>query len=91
MALTAGAPIRRVVTNIVGHVAQLVVTGTVLGLIVAIPAMRFIEKQLYGVSAHDPIVFIGAALALLAVGVSASSAPARRAARVDPQIVLREE
>jgi putative ABC transport system permease protein len=89
--IALGAPIRRVVANVVGHGARLVVTGTVVGLIVAIPTMRLIEKQLYGVRANDPIVFIGVALALLAVGVSASSAPARRAARVDPQIVLREE
>jgi putative ABC transport system permease protein len=50
-----------------------------------------IESQLFGVGARDPLVFAGAAVTLLLVAVAASWVPARRAARVDPQIALSVE
>jgi ABC-type antimicrobial peptide transport system permease subunit len=86
-----GAPVRAVVSSVIGYGVRLVTIGSIVGLIVASLATRAIENQLYGVSAHDPSIFVGVALGLLLVGVAASSAPARRAARVDPQIALREE
>jgi len=79
------------VRNVVGYGARLVVIGAIVGLVIASWATRAIEAQLYGVGARDPMIFIGVSLGLLAVGIAASSAPARRAARVDPQIALREE
>jgi ABC-type antimicrobial peptide transport system permease subunit len=39
----------------------------------------------------DPLVFGGLAAFLLAVALAAAYLPARRATRVDPAIVLREE
>jgi len=46
---------------------------------------------LYGVSAADPVSWLGAALVLLAVSTLANFIPAWRAARVDPSIALRTE
>jgi predicted permease len=89
--IALGAPIRVVMTNIVGYGVRLVVLGAVVGIFIASIATRAIESQLFGVGAHDPTVFIGVAFGLLAVSIAASSAPARRAARVDPQVALREE
>jgi predicted permease len=89
--IALGAPIYAVVRNVVGYGARLVVIGAIVGLVIASWATRAIEAQLYGVGARDPMIFIGVSLGLLAVGIAASSAPARRAARVDPQIALREE
>ena len=65
--------------------------GLVIGGIVAIAATRLIAAQLYGVGAHDPVVFGTTALLLLGVAAVASSLPARTAAAVEPSIALRSE
>ena len=45
----------------------------------------------FGVSASDPVTFIGAATILMAAALLASYLPARRASRLDPMAALRHE
>jgi putative ABC transport system permease protein len=65
--------------------------GIALGAALSLAAGRLLADQLYGVTAHDPAVFLTAALVLGATGLVASYLPARRAARLDPIAALREE
>jgi ABC-type antimicrobial peptide transport system permease subunit len=63
----------------------------VIGAALSLAASQVLATQLFGVTAHDPWVFLAAALVLGATGLAASYVPARRAARVDPMQALREE
>ena len=65
--------------------------GISMGLIGAFTLTRFMRGLLFGVSATDPLTFVGVVLLLTLAALSACYFPARRAMRVDPMVVLREE
>jgi predicted permease len=73
-----------------GALAQ-ILCGLAIGLPVAIWAGRILQSQLFGVRNGDPLVFGGAAGALIACAVLAALVPARRATRIDPVQALRAE
>jgi len=45
---------------------------------------------LYGLEPRDPVTLIGASAVLALIGALAGWLPARRAARIDPAVVLRQ-
>jgi predicted permease len=65
-------------------------SGMALGLLAAIPGVRLLGSQLYGVTAADPMTFGFLLLLFLGAGALASDLPARRASRIDPAGVLRD-
>jgi putative ABC transport system permease protein len=67
------------------------VIGIVLGAFGAIGLTRLMRSLLYGISATDPVVFSLVAAGLAVVAFGACWVPARRAARVDPNVALRNE
>jgi putative ABC transport system permease protein len=67
------------------------VLGVVIGALGALGVTRLMRSLLYGVSATDPIVFSVVAAMLVIVALGACWVPARRAARVDPNVALRDE
>jgi len=52
---------------------------------------RFLEHQIWGVTATDPWTFGAVVVLIIAVGAAACLSPALRATRVDPMIALRYE
>lgn len=86
-----GAQGRDIVWLTIRRGTALVATGVALGVAVALVATRMIAGLLYGVAPNDPATFAVVALFLTAAGLSASWLPARRAARVDPAVMLRAE
>ena len=65
--------------------------GLAIGAPLAVLAGRAIASQLYGVSATDVRVLLGAASVLSLVAAVAGFVPGRRAARVDPVVALRAD
>jgi putative ABC transport system permease protein len=69
----------------------LAVGGLVIGIIAALLAGQLIADQLYGVAPTDRLTFIVVTVLVLAVVLLACWLPARRASRVDPIVVLRQD
>ncbi|MYH49761.1 MAG: ABC transporter permease [Gammaproteobacteria bacterium] len=65
--------------------------GVGIGVVGAFTITGLLEALLYDVPATDVVTFAGTASVLVAVALLASWLPARKAGRVDPVLVLREE
>jgi ABC-type antimicrobial peptide transport system permease subunit len=84
-----GAGRGEIVRLVVGNAARVVLPGAAIGLLLAFWLTRLLEVMLVGVTRTDPVSYVGAALLLTAVALTAALVPARRAARVDPLTTLR--
>ena len=89
--MALGAQRGDVLSLIVRRGLALALTGIGIGLAAAALLTRFMAGMLYGVQPFDPLTFAVVAALLLAVSVAASSAPAWRAARLDPMETLRDQ
>lgn len=65
--------------------------GVALGCLAALGLTRYLQSQLFAVESTDPATFLGAVAALLIVAAAACALPARRAARVDAVLALKDE
>jgi len=74
---------------VVGGGTRLAIVGIVVGVAGALMASRGLDALLFGVSATDPTIFALAAGSLAIAALAASYAPARRASRIDPVVLLR--
>jgi ABC-type lipoprotein release transport system permease subunit len=88
--IALGLPPSRLVAQVVGRGAALVLVGALLGTTAALALARLLSSFLYGVSPVDPLSLSAATLVLLAVGVVAALLPAWRAGQIDPASMLRE-
>ena len=89
--IALGAQARDVLRLVMGQGAGLTALGIVLGLLGAVAVTRVLENLLYGVSARDPLTFLSIAALLALVALAATWLPARRAARVDPMVAIRND
>jgi len=89
--MALGAAQKDVLSLVVGQGMKLLLTGTAVGLALALLLTRLISGLLFGISASDPVTFASIVVFLAAVAFWACYFPARRAARVDPMVALRHE
>jgi len=84
-----GAPRSSILSLVLSDAARIAVAGVAIGTIAALLASRVLASIVWGVPPSDPVSFATAGIALSAVAVIAAAIPARRAARVEPMIVMR--
>jgi predicted permease len=89
--MALGASSRSVQAMVVGRGLALTGAGLVAGLALAAIGTRSMKSMLYGIDALDPATFAGVSALLCLIAVLACWLPARRASRLDPIVVLREE
>jgi putative ABC transport system permease protein len=89
--MALGARASGVFGRVLGRGLVLSGAGAALGLLGALAATRLLSAWLLGVSPTDPAVFGAVLLVLLLVSALACAVPARRAARLDPLVLLRDE
>jgi predicted permease len=87
--MALGAERRTVGWMVLRQSMLLVAVGVAIGVPAALMSTHMVESLLFGLSPSDPAVLASAALILTIVSAVAAYVPARRAARVDPVVALR--
>ncbi len=89
--IALGAGRSRVVAEVLGKGLRVTGLGIVVGLVAAVAATRVLTAMLFGVSTYDPLTFAGVVVSVALAAAAACYVPARRASRVDPVVVLRDD
>jgi ABC-type antimicrobial peptide transport system permease subunit len=70
---------------------KLILSGTVIGVLLALVMARGLKSLIYDVSPADPLTFTAIGVAVIVVAIVACYIPARKATEADPMIALRAE
>jgi|SRR5579871_2286545 len=89
--MALGAQYGTVMALVLRQGLLLAATGGIAGLLGAIGLTRLLSGMLFGVGPADPVTFLLAPLVLLAAAALACWLPARRAARINPIVALRQD
>ncbi len=89
--MAMGAESGNVLAMVLKHGGGLALGGLSLGLLGAFSLSRVMESVVFGIATTDAATYALAPTVLAVVAVLACYIPARRATRVDPAVVLREE
>jgi putative ABC transport system permease protein len=89
--LALGAQPRQIVTLIFSHGMQLLLIGSLIGVVTAQIAARGLQSVLFAAKPIDLMTSLSVAAMLFVTTFLACWIPARRASRIDPMVALREE
>jgi predicted permease len=89
--MALGADPSGVIRLVIGRLVLLMAFGVAAGLALSWWTSRYVATLLFGLGPRDPVTFAAASALLVAIGLAAGWIPARRAARIDPVRVLREQ
>jgi putative ABC transport system permease protein len=88
-----GATRQRIVRHVIGQGAWMAGVGVVLGIGISLALTRVLAtaSMTFGVGKFDPVTMLVAPLVLIGIALLGCYVPARRAARVDPAIAMRND
>jgi putative ABC transport system permease protein len=89
--MALGATAGNVMKLVLGSASRLVLTGALVGLVIAVASARAISSFLFGVPPLDPLTFAAVAVLLVLTASIAVAVPALRALRIDPVEAFRAE
>jgi predicted permease len=89
--LAVGAQREQVLWMVLRESLLVAAFGVGAGVPLAAMTSRLLRSMLFAVGPSDPLVFVGALVAVSLVALAASLIPARRAASIDPMTALRTE
>ena len=89
--MAMGASRQRVLGMVLGQGMLLAVAGLAVGVGASFLLTRFLQSQLFNVRPSDPVTLMAVVAFIASVAFVACYLPARRATRVDPMVVLRDE
>jgi ABC-type antimicrobial peptide transport system permease subunit len=87
--IALGADARDIVRLVAWPALRVIAVGAGIGLLAAFAAVHVLADLLFGVSAGDPVSFVGAAATIAVAALVACVAPLRRAIRTSPLEALR--
>jgi len=87
--MALGASASRLQAGIILQTLGLAAVGMLLGAVASRVLARALGGLLFGVTANDPLTFLGMPAVLALVAAAAGYLPARRASRIDPSTALR--
>ena len=86
-----GAQSRQLLRTALERTAWLLAAGSLVGLGLGIAAGKLLASIVYHATSADPVVIAAALATMAALGLFAAALPARRALRVDPAHLLRDQ
>ena len=89
--MALGAAARDVVRLVAWQGLVICLIGVAIGLVAAYSLTRLIASLLYEVNPVEPATYAGFSILIVGIAVAAAYLPTRRATKIDPAIVLREE
>ena len=88
--MAVGAGTMAILRRTGAQAAVLCMLGLLIGLVASWGAARWVSSMVFGIPAHDPVVFLFATSGALLLVVIAAAVPLLRAVRVDPVEILHE-
>ena len=86
-----GGQAKQILLAALGRMLILLGSGSVVGIVLGVAASRLLSAIVYQAGAQDPIVLVSVALTMALTGSLSVAGPVKRALRIDPAILLREQ